>query len=255
MSAGTISTRYFHSDHLGSIAVITDEEGVVLERDSYDAWGNRRFPNGIDDPTDSITSQTSRGFTGQEELADVGPVHLNGRVYDPLVGRMMSADPHVPVPSSGQSWNRYSYVINNPLSFTDPTGYDFFSDIGDFFSSAADAIGGFFSDAVNFVGNVLSSSLKAVETFSNRVPIGGNILEIAAAAVCGPLCAGVATSFVAGVTTGNFAYALKSGLLAAATFAAFQGVPTIAGQVANALPGNLAPAAFQVFKDAGSALV
>jgi RHS repeat-associated protein len=104
----SVSTRYFHTDHLGSIAVITSETGAVVERDSYDAWGKRRFATGADDPTGSITSQTIRGFTGQEELADVGLVHLNGRVYDPLIGRMMSADPFVPDPLNGQAWNRYA---------------------------------------------------------------------------------------------------------------------------------------------------
>jgi hypothetical protein len=79
-SDSSIVTRYFHTDNLGSIAVITDESGAVVERDSYDAWGKRRFPNGADDPAGSIESQTTRGFTGQEELADVGLVHLNGRV-------------------------------------------------------------------------------------------------------------------------------------------------------------------------------
>jgi RHS repeat-associated protein len=50
-------------------------------------------------------------------------VHLNGRVYDPFIGRMTSADPVVGDPLSGQTWNRYSYVSNNPLAYTDPTGY------------------------------------------------------------------------------------------------------------------------------------
>jgi uncharacterized protein RhaS with RHS repeats len=78
----SVTTRYFHTDNLGSIAVITNESGAVVERDSYDAWGKRRFPTGADDPSGSLTSQTTRGFTGQEELADVGLAHLNGRVYD-----------------------------------------------------------------------------------------------------------------------------------------------------------------------------
>jgi RHS repeat-associated protein len=121
-SGSTVTTRYFHADNLGSIAVITDETGAVVERDGYDAWGKRRFPNGADDPTGSLTSQTTRGFTGQEELSDVGLVHLNGRVYDPLIARMTSADPMVPDPMNGQAWNRYSYVVNNPLAFTDPSG-------------------------------------------------------------------------------------------------------------------------------------
>jgi RHS repeat-associated protein len=121
-SGSTVTQRYFHTDNLGSISVITDATGNVVERDGYDAWGKRRFPNGADDPTGSLTSQVTRGFTGQEMLADVGLVHLNGRVYDPLIARMTSADPMVPDPMNGQTWNRYSYVANNPLAFTDPSG-------------------------------------------------------------------------------------------------------------------------------------
>jgi RHS repeat-associated protein len=91
--------------------LVTAETGAVVWRDSYDAWGKRRFAAGADDPTGSITSQTIRGFTGQEELTHVGLVHLNGRMYDPLVGRMMSADPFMPDPLNGQAWNRYAYVM------------------------------------------------------------------------------------------------------------------------------------------------
>jgi RHS repeat-associated protein len=108
----TTYTRYFHKDHLGSIAVITDEAGAVVERLSYDAWGRRRFPDGTDDPSGSITSQTTRGFTGHEELGDVSLVHMNGRVYDPLLGRFGSPDPTTENPFSTQGWNRYSYVGN-----------------------------------------------------------------------------------------------------------------------------------------------
>ena len=93
---GAATTSYFHADHLGSISAITDENGHVVQYLSYDPWGKRRFANGTDDPTDSITSQTTRGFTAQEELSVGGLVHLNGRVYDQLLGRMLSADPTVP---------------------------------------------------------------------------------------------------------------------------------------------------------------
>ncbi len=84
--------------HLAPCSKFRGHLSAVVERDGYDAWGKRRFPTGADDPSGSIESQTTRGFTGQEELADVDLVHLNGRVYDPLVGRMMSADPMVPDP-------------------------------------------------------------------------------------------------------------------------------------------------------------
>jgi hypothetical protein len=62
------ATRYFHTDHLGSISVITNETGGVVERLSFDAWGKRRHPDGTPDPAGSITSETSRGFTSHEQL-------------------------------------------------------------------------------------------------------------------------------------------------------------------------------------------
>ena len=63
------------------------------------------------------------GFTGHEPLDRTGFVHMNGRLYDPRVGRFLSPDPIVSEPWSGQGWNPYSYVGNSPLSRTDPTGY------------------------------------------------------------------------------------------------------------------------------------
>jgi RHS repeat-associated protein len=58
-----------------------------------------------------------------EHLDEMGVVHMNGRIYDPLIGRFMSADPFIQAPSMLQSYNRYSYVMNNPLNLTDPSGY------------------------------------------------------------------------------------------------------------------------------------
>ena len=117
----TTLTRYFHTDHLGSIAVITNEAAVVMERLSYDAWGVRRHPDGTPDPSGSVASQSSRGFTGHEHLAEVGLIHMNGRVYDPLLARFGTPDPMTEDPFSTQGWNRYAYVGNSPLNFTDPS--------------------------------------------------------------------------------------------------------------------------------------
>ena len=121
-SAGTDDTHYLHRDHLGSIDTITDQNGAVVEKLSFDAFGKRRLStwnNGL--PT--IVSNNTRGFTGHEMLDAVGLIHMNGRVYDPLLGRFLSADPFVQFPKNMQSLNRYSYVLNNPLSYTDPSGF------------------------------------------------------------------------------------------------------------------------------------
>jgi RHS repeat-associated protein len=129
----------YHYDHLGSITSITPfgSNAAVFAADdsgksgrySEDAWGQRRNPltwlgapaaTTDDGGSDSLTP---RGFTGHEMLDDLGLVHMNGRIYDPLLGRFLSADIVVSDPANLQTYNRYSYVRNNPLSFVDPTGY------------------------------------------------------------------------------------------------------------------------------------
>lgn len=125
-------TRYLHKDHLGSLDVITNESGSVVLRLGYDAFGKRRGAtawSGTPAAGDwtSIASITHRGFTFHEELDNVDLVHMNGRVYDANIGRFISADPFVQAPLMSQSLNRYSYVLNNPLSLIDPSGYSWLS--------------------------------------------------------------------------------------------------------------------------------
>jgi RHS repeat-associated protein len=121
--------RYFLKDGLGSLNVVVDAAGTVLQRMGYDTWGRRRNANGSEmawstlGPGGLANLQDHTGYTGQLQLDDLGLVHLNGRVYDPMLGRMTSPDPTVPEPYDLQSWNRASYVQNNPLGFTDPTGF------------------------------------------------------------------------------------------------------------------------------------
>ena len=71
----------------------------------------------------AIMGLTERGFTGHQHVDRLDLIHMNGRTYDPKVGRFMQADVFVPHPGDTQSYNRYSYVRNNPLNATDPTGY------------------------------------------------------------------------------------------------------------------------------------
>ncbi|HXG29985.1 MAG TPA: FG-GAP-like repeat-containing protein [Nevskiales bacterium] len=124
---GSNAIEYLHRDHLNSVDVLTDATGAVLERTSFDAFGKRRPGNWTADPNDVYTNErlyrTARGYTGHEHLDNVGLIHMNGRVYDPALGRFTSPDPFVQFPESTQGLNRYSYVNNNPLSYTDPSGY------------------------------------------------------------------------------------------------------------------------------------
>ena len=119
------SWAYFTLDHLGSVAVVTDQFGGVVERASYDAWGKRRHADGSAAACYAISSATTRGFTNQEMMDSVCLVNLNARLYEATLGRFVSADPMVEDPYNLQILNRYSYVLNNPLSFTDPSGMCF----------------------------------------------------------------------------------------------------------------------------------
>jgi RHS repeat-associated protein len=125
-ASATRNPRYFLSDHLGSTLAVTDQTQGVLQRMSYDAWGRRRNPDDTDDAGalwgTIKNTQDHSGYTGHETLDQLALVHMNARLYDPILGRHTSADPTVPDPANTQSLNRYSYVLNNALVFIDPTG-------------------------------------------------------------------------------------------------------------------------------------
>jgi len=124
--------EYWHQNHLGSLIATTDHTGAVTARYSYDPFGKHRYPNGaydmngvlIADYTTATSSGTPRGFTGHEELDDIGLINMNGRLYDPVLGRFVQADPFVQFVDSLQSFNRYSYVFNNPLRHVDRSGFE-----------------------------------------------------------------------------------------------------------------------------------
>ncbi|MFS2002660.1 RHS repeat-associated core domain-containing protein [Duganella sp. CT11-25] len=120
--SGAQSTEmsWTYEDNLGSPIALTNEQGGIREKLAYDAWGKRR---NADDSSSTGGAIDNKGFTGHEMLDQLDLVHMNGRVYDPLIGRFLSGDPLVQDPTNGQNYNRYSYVYNNPTNLTDPTGF------------------------------------------------------------------------------------------------------------------------------------
>jgi len=120
---GTEEINYIHTDHLGSWNTITDESGNLLQELSFDAWGNRRDPATWRSFAGTAPEPLfDRGFTGHEHLYAFNLINMNGRMYDPIIGRMLSPDNYIQAPDFSQSFNRYSYAWNNPLVFTDPDG-------------------------------------------------------------------------------------------------------------------------------------
>jgi RHS repeat-associated protein len=120
-------TMYFHGDHLGSVAGVTDEAGNLVEQRRTDPFGanivSASLPfqkTGVQPPLMSIVTA---GFGGHEADDALGLINMGGRIYDPLVARFLSPDPIDTDPALSQSHNRYSYVMNDPLSLIDPSGY------------------------------------------------------------------------------------------------------------------------------------
>ena len=113
---------YLYKDHLGSITHITNASGEVKETRSFDAWGRMRNPKNWSYTGVDPMSILDRGYTGHEHLFGFDLINMNGRMYDPIIGRFLSPDPYVQGVGT-QGFNRYSYARNNPLKFTDPTGY------------------------------------------------------------------------------------------------------------------------------------
>src|SRR6185312_14402510 len=133
------ANRYYSFDHLGSVTAMSDDQGRLSSTETssldatalgYDAWGARRNPD--ESPASYASFDVpvgGREFTGQEQIPDVGLVNMNGRVYDPTLGRFLSPDPNVQAVEDLQSYNRYSYEKDNPLKYTDPTGF-FWKEVG-----------------------------------------------------------------------------------------------------------------------------
>ena len=107
------SFKFLHKDYLGTILAVSDEAGNALERRHFDAWGML---------THGTMNVIDRGYTSHEHLVGVGLIHMNGRLYDPLLRRFLNADENIQDPANTQNYNKYGYVMNNPLMYNDPNG-------------------------------------------------------------------------------------------------------------------------------------
>ncbi len=217
-------TCYLLYDHLGSIDVITDAFGTVVQDLSFDAWGQRRAPDdwtvlALLRLTDTgHGSKTPYGFTGHEMLDAVGIIHMNGRIYDPRLGRFMQADPIIQFPNYSQSWNRYSYVLNNPLNATDPSGY--------IFKKLFKGLNKLFGDFAPFLGIALLAipgvQAWVIESWIHAFQFGFLTGGIATGSFKGALFGGISAaafsaigqhfSAVTGLADGGVAHVLTHGL-------------------------------------------
>lgn len=203
---GTTDTyHYTYTDHLGSIITVTNSAGIVEYEQNFDAWGRNRNAS-----TWTYTSIPTapiwlyRGFTGHEHLPQFNFINMNGRLYDPIVGRMLSPDNNIQMPDYTQNYNRYSYALNNPLRFTDPDGEFLFVPV-----MIGMAIGAATYTAIHLVTHDFNFKGWDWGAFAGAVVaggVGGAIAPALAAAGIGGFYGGAitggASGFAANLTTG-----------------------------------------------------
>ena len=181
--ATTADLHYVFTDHLGSITAV---DAGAFTYSSYDAWGNRR--SAVDwhifsaselltlASTSSATALlTDRGYTGHEHLDQFQLINMNGRLYDPINHRFLSPDNYIQSPENTQSLNRYSYCMNNPLKYTDPSGNScgsFFYEFQKTFSPVAVNISLPFGTHQDGIGFDISIGLPKICLFSYRFNYG-----------------------------------------------------------------------------------
>ncbi|MCI0558151.1 MAG: RHS repeat-associated core domain-containing protein, partial [Nitrososphaera sp.] len=108
-------TLYFlANDHLGSTSIVIDTNGVKISEMRYKPWGETRYELG--------NLPTDYQYTGQRNNEEIGLYYYGARWYDTTLGRFAQADTNIPAHQGAQGWDRYAYVNNNPIQFTDSSG-------------------------------------------------------------------------------------------------------------------------------------
>jgi RHS repeat-associated protein len=222
---------FLFKDHLGSITAEVDAVPIPqvesIRARSFAEWGERRHAGGqmpsLANPITLIGFATDRGFTGHEMLDEVGFIHMNGRIYEAVSGRFLSPDPIVQAPFDLQNYNRYSYVMNNPLSFTDPTGYSWWTQYRKPILAIAAAI------AVPMAVNALYGAAAGV-TSGMAAAEGMTFLQMSSALpAMGGMTAGTVATAAGGFAAGGIAGGnLNSAVQGALTSLAFSAVGDLA---------------------------
>jgi len=191
---------YLQRDYQGSIVAITDATAQLLEKRLFDAWGNVLVQDGAGNTLSGLTI-LDRGYTGHEHLQSVGLINMNGRLYDAKLHRFLQPDNFVQEPSNTQNYNRYGYVLNNPLKYTDPSGEISFKSAGRWLSRNWKTIA------------VVAASVATAVIIAGSL---GTATPLVAAAWAGAGAGLVGGSLGAALNGGNFGQIVMGGLKGAA---------------------------------------
>ena len=158
-STGTL--LFYSPNHLGSTDLVTDAAGTQVAHYEYTPWGELFSTEGITVP---------HLYTGKERDPETGFLFYEARYYDPQLGRFPTPDTIVPSPSAPQTFNRYTYANNNPVTYTDPTGHRGWNP----FRHLARLLGP--------IGRTIVSAVIAAVVFVVTLPAGPQVAAASAAA-------------------------------------------------------------------------
>lgn len=229
-------------DHLGSVTRVYNASGTLVQELSYDAWGRMRDPSTFTlyAPMSEPEPYLGRGYCGHEHLTGLGLINMNARLYDPVLGRFLAADPFVQAPNMTQNFNRYSYCLNNPLRFADTSGELFGIDDAIFIVVASAIIGGTINAISN--GQNIHNFWDALGYFSVGAAAGAVGAYAGGAIAIGGVIGGALSGLVSGVSAGGILGAGNS-LMTNGNFNQIWGDALngmIAGGVSGAVVGGIA---------------
>lgn len=195
---------YCCTDNLGSIVKVVTPYGNDVFTASYDVWGLQ-----------TVTKNTIgflRGYCGHEMMPEYNLINMNGRMYDPVTCRFLSPDPYIQMPDNSQSFNRYSYCLNNPLKYTDPSGESFaaifafavFNVASSMMQASMSGKNVWKAGALSLLSSAASFGIG--EAFGNVGSVGKELLRAGAH--------GMAGGVISALNGGNFANAFVSGAAA-----------------------------------------
>lgn len=255
---GDEEKRHIFKDHLGSVDVIADDAGGSEQRMSFNPWGERRQLEGALEPLTALElfnfddKITSRGYTGHEMLDELGLIHMNGRIYDAKLSRFLQADPFIQAATDVQMYNRYSYVRNNPMNSTDPSGYISLKDASgySFTMSGVEEFGFIGFALLPLVGvdgayatNATNRKLSQNNVYAQWAP---TVVSIVSSFFCGPCSIGFSaliTSDINYYRSGDFNRSVHAGGVAAISASITYGIGQVTF-VEGSFVGGMTAASF-----------